>query len=154
MQSHNNILTLLPLGTEIAKWCPETGRAQSPAETLPSTCRLLGVKSGTEVVPAGLQRLEADYKAVTDKEKEEVVKLGGLHVVGTERHVSHFTRHNAQKRPLDEAQHPSRPQWHGRGKKVQGLDGLKTHMSCLLAAIGGMLHTQGPWSEAAPSARG
>ena len=35
-----------------------------------------------------LQRLEADYKSVTDKEKEAVVKLGGLHVVGTERHVS------------------------------------------------------------------
>ena len=34
------------------------------------------------------QRLEADYKAVTDKEKAEVVQLGGLHVVGTERHVS------------------------------------------------------------------
>jgi len=34
-----------------------------------------------------MQRLEADYKAVTDKEKEEVVKMGGLHVVGTERHV-------------------------------------------------------------------
>ena len=34
-----------------------------------------------------LQRLEADYKAVTDAEKAEVVKLGGLHVVGTERHV-------------------------------------------------------------------
>lgn len=30
----------------------------------------------------------ADYKAVTDKEKEEVVGLGGLHVVGTERHES------------------------------------------------------------------
>ena len=35
-----------------------------------------------------MQRLEADYKAVTDREKAEVVKLGGLHVVGTERHVS------------------------------------------------------------------
>ena len=34
-----------------------------------------------------MQRLEADYKSVTDKEKEEVVSLGGLHVVGTERHV-------------------------------------------------------------------
>lgn len=36
----------------------------------------------------GAQRLEADYKAVTDAEKAEVVALGGLHVVGTERHVS------------------------------------------------------------------
>ena len=39
------------------------------------------------VANAGAQRLEADYKAVTDAEKAEVVKLGGLHVVGTERHV-------------------------------------------------------------------
>ncbi|CAL8466787.1 g6323 [Coccomyxa elongata] len=37
---------------------------------------------------AAFQRLEADYKAVTDKEKAEVVQLGGLHVVGTERHES------------------------------------------------------------------
>lgn len=30
----------------------------------------------------------AEYKAVTDAEKAEVVGLGGLHVVGTERHES------------------------------------------------------------------
>eukprot|EP00955_Chlamydomonas_euryale_P020045 213480-Chlamydomonas_euryale.AAC.4 len=30
----------------------------------------------------------AEYKAVTDVEKAEVVKLGGLHVIGTERHES------------------------------------------------------------------
>lgn len=35
-----------------------------------------------------LQTMLADYKTVTDKEKEEVVGLGGLHVVGTERHES------------------------------------------------------------------
>jgi hypothetical protein len=29
-----------------------------------------------------------EYKAVTDAEKAEVVALGGLHVVGTERHES------------------------------------------------------------------
>ena len=33
------------------------------------------------------QRAEAEYKKVTDEEKKEVVGLGGLHVVGTERHV-------------------------------------------------------------------
>ncbi|GAB4816599.1 hypothetical protein N2152v2_003645, partial [Parachlorella kessleri] len=33
-------------------------------------------------------QLESDYKAVTRREKEEVVGLGGLHVVGTERHES------------------------------------------------------------------
>lgn len=31
--------------------------------------------------------MEAEYKAVTDQEKQEVVALGGLHVIGTERHV-------------------------------------------------------------------
>ncbi len=30
----------------------------------------------------------SEYKAVTDTEKAEVVALGGLHVVGTERHES------------------------------------------------------------------
>jgi len=34
------------------------------------------------------QLVEADYKSVTSVEKEEVVALGGLHVVGTERHES------------------------------------------------------------------
>ncbi|PSC72357.1 translocase subunit chloroplastic [Micractinium conductrix] len=33
-------------------------------------------------------KVEAEYKAVTDVEKVEVQKLGGLHVVGTERHES------------------------------------------------------------------
>ncbi|GAQ80204.1 preprotein translocase SecA [Klebsormidium nitens] len=32
--------------------------------------------------------MEAEFKTYTDKEKEEVIKLGGLHVVGTERHES------------------------------------------------------------------
>lgn len=32
--------------------------------------------------------IEAAFKAVTDIEKAEVVGLGGLHVVGTERHES------------------------------------------------------------------
>ncbi len=32
--------------------------------------------------------LYAKYKAITDKEKVEVIKLGGLHILGTERHES------------------------------------------------------------------
>eukprot|EP00958_Prasinococcus_capsulatus_P024328 scaffold3772_cov390-Prasinococcus_capsulatus_cf.AAC.6 len=34
------------------------------------------------------ERITEEYKAVTSKEKEEVIQLGGLHVVGTERHES------------------------------------------------------------------
>lgn len=34
-----------------------------------------------------MQNAEAEYKKVTDVEKKQVVELGGLHVVGTERHV-------------------------------------------------------------------
>ena len=57
-----------------------------------------------------LQKLEADYKAVTDKEKEEVVALGGLHVVGTERHVSGFVfNHPALLRRL--SRHERVCQW-------------------------------------------
>ncbi|KAK9821732.1 hypothetical protein WJX81_008527 [Elliptochloris bilobata] len=37
---------------------------------------------------AAFQRAEAEYKVVTDMEKKEVVELGGLHVIGTERHES------------------------------------------------------------------
>ena len=34
------------------------------------------------------QMMLSEYKVVTDKEKAEVVSLGGLHVIGTERHES------------------------------------------------------------------
>lgn len=37
---------------------------------------------------AAFLKLEAEYKAVTEVEKTEVQQLGGLHVVGTERHES------------------------------------------------------------------
>lgn len=37
---------------------------------------------------AAFEAIEAAYKAVTDVEKADVVGLGGLHVVGTERHES------------------------------------------------------------------
>eukprot|EP00884_Botryococcus_braunii_P014936 jgi/Botrbrau1/23443/Bobra.106_1s0004.1 len=37
---------------------------------------------------AAFQAAEAEYKEVTDAAKEEVVSLGGLHVIGTERHES------------------------------------------------------------------
>jgi len=33
-------------------------------------------------------KVEGEYKAITSKEKREVVALGGLHVIGTERHES------------------------------------------------------------------
>ena len=29
-----------------------------------------------------------EFKQITDKEKQEVIELGGLHVIGTERHES------------------------------------------------------------------
>lgn len=35
-----------------------------------------------------MQAIEGEYKGVTEREKQEVVSLGGLHVVGTERHES------------------------------------------------------------------
>ncbi|MBQ9481740.1 MAG: preprotein translocase subunit SecA [Clostridia bacterium] len=34
------------------------------------------------------KQILAEHKAVTDVEKEEVIKLGGLHIIGTERHES------------------------------------------------------------------
>ncbi len=39
-------------------------------------------------MPGALQAMLSEFKAVTDAEKREVVELGGLHVVGTERHES------------------------------------------------------------------
>ena len=39
-------------------------------------------------IRAAFLKIEADFKKVTDEEKVEVQELGGLHVVGTERHES------------------------------------------------------------------
>ena len=39
-------------------------------------------------IRAAFLKIEADFKKVTDDEKVEVQELGGLHVVGTERHES------------------------------------------------------------------
>ncbi|GAX74750.1 hypothetical protein CEUSTIGMA_g2197.t1 [Chlamydomonas eustigma] len=44
--------------------------------------------SATLLLRQAFQAMLAEYKVVTDKEKAEVVALGGLHVVGTERHES------------------------------------------------------------------
>jgi preprotein translocase subunit SecA len=38
--------------------------------------------------PVCLQAMLFEFKTVTDQEKADVVALGGLHVVGTERHES------------------------------------------------------------------
>ena len=41
---------------------------------------------GANIITKTVQAMQREYKAVTDEEKKEVVELGGLHVVGTERH--------------------------------------------------------------------
>ena len=70
-----------------------TGILEPDGTVLPccsTSCMLMEACSAALIltVLCLIQRLEADFKAVTDQEKEEVVSLGGLHVVGTERHVS------------------------------------------------------------------
>ncbi len=59
--------------------------ADSQCDLLRDVCVRRSV-ADTYTFPAG-QRAEAEYKRVTDVEKADVVQLGGLHVVGTERHV-------------------------------------------------------------------
>lgn len=49
------------------------------------------VQSGDEEVTkakAEYDRLFSDFKAICDKEKEQVIEVGGLHIIGTERHES------------------------------------------------------------------
>jgi len=41
-----------------------------------------------EATPEEVQAAMAEAKAITEREHEEVVKLGGLHIIGTERHES------------------------------------------------------------------
>jgi preprotein translocase subunit SecA len=45
-------------------------------------------QAGKEADEAGLEVAHHDALAITSHEKEEVIKLGGLHVLGTERHES------------------------------------------------------------------
>jgi preprotein translocase subunit SecA len=54
---------------------------------LPSD-NLLGVLIVAFVAALPRQAMLGEFKTVTDQEKAEVVGLGGLHVVGTERHES------------------------------------------------------------------
>ena len=64
----------------------------SPAYLLSSSpilqIALLGVHPHAEGKNVHVQIIEAEYKEVTETEKTDVVELGGLHVIGTERHES------------------------------------------------------------------
>eukprot|EP00951_Prasinocladus_malaysianus_P018502 scaffold147890_cov21-Prasinocladus_malaysianus.AAC.1 len=52
-------------------------------------CRSSSIACYLSVVGCELgNKVEGEFKAVTSKEKKEVVELGGLHVIGTERHES------------------------------------------------------------------
>jgi len=41
-----------------------------------------------DATPEALAKIEEQYKTESEKEKEEVLQLGGLHIIGTERHES------------------------------------------------------------------
>jgi len=43
-------------------------------------------KAGPNAPPEEIEKYYREFKEICDKEHEEVVKLGGLHVIGTERH--------------------------------------------------------------------
>ncbi|MBP5193606.1 MAG: preprotein translocase subunit SecA, partial [Clostridia bacterium] len=53
-----------------------------------ATSFVQNVSPEVEEVRVRYKQILAEHKAVTDAEKEEVVKLGGLHIIGTERHES------------------------------------------------------------------
>jgi hypothetical protein len=60
---------------------------QVPTSTDPNRPRPTPTDTPTDPPPKKKAML-AEYRAVTEQEKAEVVALGGLHVVGTERHES------------------------------------------------------------------
>eukprot|EP00803_Ostreobium_quekettii_P009152 evm.model.scf_753.3 EVM.evm.TU.scf_753.3 scf_753:30682-44472(-) len=58
-------------------------------ERLSVACEKAPTKDATlSRLREAFQAMEREYKAVTEIEKQEVIALGGLHVVGTERHES------------------------------------------------------------------
>ena len=53
-----------------------------------ATSFVQNVSEEVEEVRKEYKRIYEEYKKETDAEKEEVIKLGGLHIIGTERHES------------------------------------------------------------------
>ena len=67
--------------------CLPTHPAEPPTQPTPPPTPAPPSHTPTQL-RAAFQRLESEFKAVTDAEKAEVQQLGGLHVIGTERHES------------------------------------------------------------------
>jgi preprotein translocase subunit SecA len=69
---------------------PRSLPAHLPTSPLPARLPALSFRlpACLPQIRAAFQKVEAEYKAVTEVEKVAVQELGGLHVVGTERHES------------------------------------------------------------------
>lgn len=102
--SHPFLFLLSPLFSRPSTHKPLTNHSQTTAPPPPKKRSLSALEAEdrlsvacekaptTDDVIAALRlafnAMEAEYKAVTDEEKKEVQALGGLHVIGTERHES------------------------------------------------------------------
>jgi len=73
----------------VAKWGERTLPALEAEDKLSVACEKGPLEDDTLLaLRVAFQAVDAEYRVVTDAEKEEVRALGGLHVVGTERHES------------------------------------------------------------------
>jgi len=77
------------IGVAVKEWGERSTEALEAEERLSFACEKAPTEDvATLALRAAFNAIETEFKSVTNAEKIEVVGLGGLHVVGTERHES------------------------------------------------------------------
>ena len=83
------LLVTAAVSAAAGAWGERSVEALDAEERLSFACEKAPTEDpATLALRAAFIKIEEDFKAVTSVEKTEVVALGGLHVVGTERHES------------------------------------------------------------------
>jgi preprotein translocase subunit SecA len=89
LSSEGATLLTAAVSAAAGAWGERSVEALDAEERLSFACeKAPTVDPATLALRAAFIKIEEDFKAVTSVEKTEVVALGGLHVVGTERHES------------------------------------------------------------------
>lgn len=89
LSSETNTLVAKAVEAAVGAWGERQLEELEAEDKLSVACEKAPTEDDTiRAIRDAFQAVEADFKVVTDEEKKEVISLGGLHVVGTERHES------------------------------------------------------------------
>mmetsp|Transcript_38121 Transcript_38121/g.107713 ORF Transcript_38121/g.107713 Transcript_38121/m.107713 type:complete len:597 (-) Transcript_38121:59-1849(-) len=89
LSSEAEALVAEAVDTAVAAWGERQLMELEAEDRLSVACEKAPTEDAvTQKLRDAFQKVEAEFKAVTSEEKKKVVELGGLHVVGTERHES------------------------------------------------------------------